>query len=208
MNRAWQTTSFTAALGLFALVGQTRAAVSDNFNDNVTGSQWTYYAQAATPPNELNLAEQNQRLEVLSGGPTSSATDALYLSQFRLSTAADFEMTLDYSFAHYRSAGGLLSTFGLDFGIGTDTVGNDSAAIAFGYLNAGTVTPITSVGYRNGSSSTTLTPLTPTGPATGTFDIRYDHATDTLTLGNTGGGPSTTLVGLVQGQWQAADVLV
>lgn len=183
----------------------------DNFNDNAMGSQWTLLSDDAA---HLNLAEQNQRLEMIADAPASSATDALYLSNgpagFRLSTAQDFHITIDYSFTGYSLAGGNGMALALDFGVGRDLDGTDSAAVGVGYATENIGFPITVqgavIGYRTDDVETQSPYLLP--PSTGTFDIAYDAAGDDLTLGIEGTSISSTLADTVRGVWGANDLLV
>ncbi len=185
------------------------AIQDDNFNDNAKGSQWKLITDNSSL---LDLQEQNQRLEMISNGPTDANTDALYLSNgptgFRLSTASDFHITIDYSFTGYDLAGASGTALLLDFGVGRDEDGTDSAAVAYGYTNFGLGgTPGAGVAHRtdDAQSQDAAVPFLPT---TGTFDIAYNSAGDDLTLSIVGGGISYTLADTVQGIWGASDLLV
>jgi hypothetical protein len=184
----------------------------DSFDDNAIGAQWTLLADDAS---HLNLLEQNQRLEMIATAPASSTTDALYLSNgpagFRLSTAQDFHITIDYSFTGYSAVGGSGTALALDFGVGRDLDGTDSAAVGVGYATESSFGfPITLqgavIGYRIDDAGTQTQYLLP--PSTGTFDIAYDAAGDDLTLGIEGTSISSTLADTVRGVWGADDLLV
>lgn len=185
------------------------AVQDDNFNDNTKGSQWKPLTDNSSL---LDLQEQNQRLEMISNGPSDENTDALYLSNgpagFRLSTASDFHITIDYSFTGYDVAGASGTGLLLDFGVGRDEDGTDSAAVAYGYTNVGGFSaPGAGVAHRtdDAQSQDAAVPFLPT---TGTFDIAYNSAGDDLTLSIVGGAISYTLQDTVQAIWGASDLLV
>jgi hypothetical protein len=202
------------AIAILSLAPSARADVSgDDFNDNLTGAAWSVVSD---DPGHLALAEQKQRLELISSGPVSSHTDALYLSNgpagFRLSTASDFHLTLDYSFAKYQSAGASGDSLALDFGVGRDAQGTESAAVGFGYaasaLGAGTIVlPGGLVAHRTDDLQTTDS-ASLSAPVSGTFDIAYNSVNDDLTLSIAGGSLSYTLADTVKGVWGASDLLV
>jgi hypothetical protein len=201
-------------LVLAAVGGPSRAdVVGDDCNDDLTGPAWSVVTD---DPVHLALAEQNQRLEMLSSGGGADSDDALYLSNgpggFRVSTAQDFHLTVDYSFGAYRSAGAAGDALALDFGVGRDLDGTDSAAVGFGYtavaFGGGTVAvPGGLVAHRvddvQGTDAASLT-----APASGTFDLAYDSTADDLTLSIVGGSLSYTLDGTVRGTWGADSLLV
>lgn len=181
--------------------------LSDNFDDNAIGPQWTLLTDDAS---KITLSEQNQRLEALATAPTNPTTDALYLSNgaggFRLSTAADFTMQIDYDFHAVTSNNVVGSALALVFGIGQDLPdGTNSAAVGWGVTNIGVVVSGLTEAHRINDVQT-LTPLASPGAALGTFFLSYDTLFDRLTLGD--GVNSTALDGLVQGTWGADSVYV
>lgn len=95
----------------------------------------------------------------------------------------------------------------LVFGIGRDEPGFDSAAIGMGYVNVLGL-PVSGLAGRyrvnNVQSSFGDVPLISN---TGKLVMSYDPATDTLLAGREG-DPLLALPNVVQGQWNATDVLV
>ncbi len=189
------------------------ASIADNFNDNVQGPQWTTVVDAVA---QLNIIEQNQRLEVIANGSTNPNNDALYLSNgpsgFLLSTASDFEIKVDYTFTNPTAIGatsaGVGSALGMVFGIGRDLPnGTDSAAIGLGLVHHPTlgVQLAATVGYRVDDVET-LVPIFPPFFTSGTLTITYNSALDNLTLEHASG--SLLLTTLVQTLWQADEVYV
>lgn len=180
---------------------------TDSFTTNSTGPEWQVILDA---PSDLFLEQNAGTLQVLAPASTNPNNDALYISDgpagFRLLTSSNFEIRIDYSFASYQSSvdGG---QFGLVFGVGRDLPdGTDSAAIGYGYFDAGPlVTGIATAQYRINDSPSSLTTIP--GGNTGTFVISYTTVGDTLTLGINGAG-STSYNGIVQGQWAADSVYV
>jgi nitrogen fixation-related uncharacterized protein len=186
------------------------AAVDDNFNDNVTGPQWS----VLTDHPSLTVTEQNNRLEVISAPSNSPINDALYLSNgstpFRLSTASDFEIAIDYSFTQVRNEPALGSLLGVVFGVGRDLDGTDSAAIGYFYSRQNFGLPVTlggvGVGHRTDDvSSEDAAALATTS---GTFVIAYSAAGDDLSFKVDGGSTLYTLQNTVQAIWNASDLLV
>ncbi|MEM9753692.1 MAG: hypothetical protein AAF916_09950 [Planctomycetota bacterium] len=184
----------------------------DDFTDGVIASSWSLIEDA---PSQLRLAEQNGRVEALATNPVNNAIDALYLSEgptgFRLSTASNFEVTLDYNLtqsnvdASTAVSGDLL---GLVFGVGRDLDGTDSAAIGYGIgrLAFGplvfTETALAAA-YRIDDQQTEEA-IVAGRPDAGTFRIAYDAAGDDLTLGITDTATgSAVLEDTVQGIWNA-----
>lgn len=192
---------------LLLLPGPAAAAPQDDsFGDGVRGPQWSLIEDN---PAHLSLAEQNGRLEVLATGSSAASDDALYLSNgpsgFRLSTAEDFRVEIDYSFTDYVNESSFLDSMLLVLGVGRDPEGTDAAAVAFGYGNAGTgIASGLGVGTRTDGTETTDT-LGPGSP-TGTFVVDYAAGTDTLTLGD--GTLSHEITDTVRGLWEADDLLV
>ncbi|MEM1446822.1 MAG: hypothetical protein AAGF84_12255 [Planctomycetota bacterium] len=185
-------------------------AVNDDFADALTASTWSLVQDA---PGQLDLAEQNGRLETLANNPVNNAIDALYLSDgasgFRLSTSADFEITLDYALTDFDSSASVIGdALGLAFGVGRDLDGTDSAAIGYGvskqsFLGNPLVGTALAAAYRTGDLQTEI-PLQLFGPSAATFRIAYDAAGDDLTLGITDPAVSAfVLEDTVRGVWNA-----
>ncbi len=191
----------------------------DNFDDNATATKWL---PVVDHPASLNIVEQNQRLELISNGGTDPNDDAIYLSNasppFRLSTASNFEIAIDYSFAQISGTPALGSLLGLVFGVGRyendgNEDGTDSAAI--GYLYTRTSVPFLGtitgggigIGHRTDDifSDDATQPLAPT---TGTFVISYDAAGDDLAFKREGDATLFTLNNTVQAIWGASELLV
>ncbi len=184
----------------------------DDFNDNVTGPQWT---TVVDEPQTLSVFEFSERLNVIANSPPSLSTDALYLSNgpsgFRMSTAADFELALDYAFNGFdgeRADDGDALT--LVFGVGRDEAGTDSAAVGYGAaaqeVLGTTVISEVLVGAARTNNAQTQELLGLGGPSTGTFSITYDASADDLRLGV--GGNEMLLDDVVQGEWNADSLLV
>ena len=136
MGRFSLALSVTSAI-IFASFATVRAASAydDDFSAGDPQPNWTPFADRA---NALTLAEQNGRLNLVSYGGGVPTNDALYLSNFKLSTAADFVIRIDYTLNGYAGAGANGDRLGLDFGVGRDLPdGVDSAAIGVGYGNVG-----------------------------------------------------------------------
>ncbi|NJL31915.1 MAG: hypothetical protein HC898_09935 [Phycisphaerales bacterium] len=180
----------TLSIGLVAMVltaNGVSAAVTDNFDDNAQGSEWGTVFDDVT---KLSLVEQNQRLEILASSPTSSTTDALYLSNgtngFLLSTASDFEIEIDFFFspAIATTSAGPGSRQGLVFGIGRDLPdGTDSAAVGVGFLDIGFGSFLASSAGQRIDDTETLFPMASPISA-GTFKVTYTTLTDQLILNN------------------------
>ncbi len=196
----------TMVLGFQAVAG---AAVSDNFNDNAQGPEWGKVVDAVT---QLNIVEQNQRLEVIATGSTNPNNDALYLSNgpngFLLSTASDFDIQIDFVIdpTIASTSAGPGSALGLVFGIGRDLPdGTDSAAVGVGFLNIGFGGFLTSsAGYRIDDVETLIPIASPV--TAGTFKITYTTLTDQLMLDN--GNVGLLLMNLVRTTWNADEVYV
>jgi hypothetical protein len=199
----------TIAAVAFSLVpcAAQAAVYVDNFDDNVRGPQWS---EVADDPS-LAVSETSGRLNVLANAPDSPNFDAIYLSDgpqgFRLSTATDFAITIDYIFtaATLDTPGGGL---GLVFGVGTDETGFNSAAIGYGYSGLGTTSTVV--------VSRTNDDPTPRGfdltlPNTGQFAVVYVAANDALIFGTfVNGNPTEVAIldDVVKGDWNADSLLV
>ncbi len=178
---------------------------SDDFNDNVRGSQWTLLEDS---PATLNLLEQNQQLEIIANAPPTSDIDAIYLSNgtagFKLSTAADFDISIDYSLTDWADLGELTDVITLVLGVGRDLNGTDSAAVGVGLTGLGTLAY--AAAYRIDDQQTAV-PLDLTAPANGNLFVSYNAVDDDLTLGLTGGN-AYILQDTVVGIWNADSLLV
>lgn len=208
---------FAAAI-LFAmtieptLMPAAHAAISDNFNDNAPGLQWSVIEDQ---PGQLDLIEQNQRLELIATDPAQPYYDAIYLSSgpagFRLSTAADFHITIDYNFTDPTGDGGVGEALALVFGVGRDPDGTDSAAVGMGwgtteFLGSPVTGPAALVAYRTDDSAAEGDRLL-FAPTSGTFEVLYDALGDDLTLGLQGQSFSYTLQDTVRAVWGANSLL-
>jgi hypothetical protein len=183
--------------------------LSDDFNDNTRGPYWSQIEDNAP---QISVDEVNARLEGQASTSAASHEDAMYLSDgpggFAVSTAADFQAEIDYAFTDVIGAGSTPGIAGLQFGVGTDASGDDSAGIALGIVSNGTFA-IAAVGVSNrvNNIGSAITPVA--GGNTGTFYISYDADTDALTLSTAGYGVGGhTYAGLVQGTWGADELLV
>ena len=201
----------TGIMCLLLGAGGTRvfaAAQDDDFADGVRGSAWSLLEDA---PSVLSLQEQNGRLEVIANDPASPNTDALYLSDgpsgFRLSTATDFMITLDYAINAFDGADAVSGdALALTFGVGRDLDGTDSAAIGFGLTKQGPFTATALVEAHRVDDAQTENVLAVFGPAAATFEIHYDAAGDDLTLGVA--DTTFTLEDTVQAVWGASALYV
>ena len=186
-----------------APVARAASAVDDDFSDGMIGPQWSLLQDNPA----LSLSEQKGRLEVLSAPGGDSADDALYLSNFRLSTAADFSVALDYDFGAFQSGGAFGSGLALDFGVGRDLAGTDSAAIGFGRVGGSPLPFILAALHRTDDAQTTDATAFPV-LSSGTFLLTYDAAGDDLSLGLDGQAPLFTLADTVRGVWGADSLYV
>ena len=184
------------------------AVFVDDFADNVRGPQWTEVVDDAS----LTLSEASSRLNVLANAPANPNFDAIYLSNgpagFRLSTAADFSLAIDYSFNAATPVANAMGSLGLVFGVGRDEEGTDSAAIGFIYSQ---LLGQTTVVVTRTDDVQTFAGNDGTLPNTGRFAIAYRALTDELALGTFVGGEAKvvgTLTGVVRGVWGADDLLV
>ena len=187
--------------------GQVAQAQSDDFNGVGISPQWQLLVD---DPVALNLVQSDGRLNLLGTTGGVPQNDALYLSNgaagFRLSTASDFSIQIDYSFPSVGPSAGQGSQLALAFGIGRDLDGTDSAAVAFGYADTGFgILGALTFGYRIDDVQTLGTP-DPTRPPTGTLFITYNAASDLLALGD--GTRTYTLDDTVAAIWQADSVYV
>ena len=186
----------------------TALAQSDDFNDGTIGPQWSLVVD---DPASLNLAETGGRLVVTATTGGNANNDALYLSNgpsgFRLSTTADFSLSIDYRFSQPAASAGSGAALGLVFGIGRDLDGTDSAAVGYGYATVGPVTlGASAFGYRVDDVQTTSAPGF-SAANTGTATLSYAAAGDLLTATLPGVAPYT-LAGTVRGVWGADAVYV
>lgn len=204
-------------LGLNALPPEVASALpADNFNDNARDAMWSEIEDNA---GLLSINEQNQRLEAVASKTATTVLDALYLSDgpsgFALSTAQDFQMRVSYDLSTpllQADTSGSNWTFALDFGFGTTANGDDSFAAVVGWAPFPVIgTPVRGVGYayRVNDVQTEV----PIGLAadSGTLYLSYTSLTDTITLSSSGYAdptPLATIPGLVQGQWNATELLV
>jgi hypothetical protein len=196
---------FSCVLLLAIAAAPAVAAISDNFNDNSTGSQWSLVQDS---PVKLWLEETNQRLELRAADPTSSSDDALYLSSgtsgFQLKTSSDFSASIDYNFGAFTPATG--GSIALVFGIGRDLAGTDSAAIGYSRSSNALFDGALGAAYRVANVQTNILVAIPFFDSSGTFTVNYTSATDRLTLG--ANGSTANIYNVVQGKWNADKVWV
>ena len=187
------------------------SSVDDDFVDGVRGTQWS---TVVDDPAHLSLAEQNGHLNLLSTGGGVPTNDAIYLSTFKVSTAANFSIQLSYTLANPTPGGANGDRLGLVFGVGRDLPdGTDSAAIGVGYgkeLNF--VATAATAAYRVKDVQTALTPNEAFPANTGTLEVDYIFATDTLSMTRVGSGitytlPAGTVRGTAANQWGTTDGL-
>lgn len=182
-------------------------AQSDDFDDGLAGPQWS---RVVDQPASLNLAETGGRLNLISQISGVATNDALYLSNgldgFRLSTADDFAIQLDFDFSTVGASAGAGSQLGLVFGVGRDLDGTDSAAVAYGIGDTGfALLGGLTFAYRTDDVQTSgVTDFS--RPAAGTFVITYDAAADLLSLGD--GTRTFTLDDTVAAMWDAESLYV
>ena len=197
-----------AAVGLALVVARPAAAQSDDFNDGIIGPQWSLVVD---DPANLNVAETGGRAVVTSTTGGSPTNDALYLSDgpngFRLSTASDFSMQIDYRFSTPAGTAGNGSAVGLVFGVGRDLDGTDSAAVGYGYATVfGQTVGSTAFAFRTDDNQST--PQTNfAAPNNGTLTVSYDAAADLLTATD-GAAMPFTLANTVRGVWGADSLYV
>lgn len=199
-------------------------AQSDDFADGSIGPQWVEFADNpdSLPVPPIRVVEQNGRLDVLANSPATSDLDGGIVSSpsFRLSTADDFAISVDFQFSGSflnQANGDALSLF---FGVGRDFPdGTDSAAIGYGVLTTNIFGPlITGTGptaaWRIDDIQSTATPGGPlnANPLTGSFNVSYNAAVDELSFFiDAAGGPFPVFVpaaNLVKGVWGADSVYV
>ena len=192
---------------LAAVLTVTNSALgqSDDFNDNARGPQWTLLED---DPATLSLLEQNQQLEVIADAPPTSNIDAIYLSNgaggFKLSTAADFDISIDYSITDWTALGGTSELITLVLGVGRDLDGTDSAAIGVGLSGFGALGY--GAAYRIDDQQTAV-PINILPLGSGTIFVSYDALGDDLTLG-LNGGSAYILQDTVVGIWNADSLWV
>ena len=198
----------TAVALFLPAAARAASAVDDDFFDGTRAPQWSLLQD---DPAALSLAEQNGRLEVLATGAGNANDDALYLSNgpagFRLSTAADFSVALDYDFGSFQSGGAFGSALALDFGVGRDLDGTDSAAIGFGRVGGFPLPFALAALHRTDDVQTTDATAFPL-LSSDTFLLTYDAAGDDLSLGLDGQAPLFTLADTVRGVWGAEALYV
>jgi hypothetical protein len=203
-----KTIAWIAVLGLAA--PGFAAVVSDDFNDNTRGPLWS---ETEDPPGNMLITETNGRLEGQSTTTALPHEDAIYLSDgpggFAVSTASDFQAKVDYTVIDIDGAANALSRVALQFGVGTDPSGDNSAAIVVGIGSvAGNPVPVLGTATRTGNVDDSPI-LLPGATLTGTLYISYAAATDVLHLSAVGyGAGGNSYPGLVQGAWGADDLLI
>lgn len=181
----------------------------DPFSSPAVRPQWTTLNEGG-----LSLSQSADHLNLLSTGTGVSTDDALYLSTFRLSTAADFSISIKYVLDGPASNGGNGDRLGLTFGVGRDLPdGTDSAAIGVGYANVGGFVGTASTTAYRIDDVQTNGPSEPFSPLTGTLSISYVTATDVLTLGRAGSAfsyslPAGTVRGTGANGWGASELIV
>ena len=185
----------------------------DSFSGPSAGPQWT-------PLNEggLTLSQSADHLNLLSSGAGLSIDDALYLSKFRLSTAANFSISIKYVLDGPATNGSNNDRLGLTFGVGRDLPdGTNSAAIGVGYGNVfGNVLTAGTVAYRTGTVNNEVETTLGTEaftPLTGTLNVSYDAIIDRLTFTRVGSTftyslPNGTVRGTGANQWGATELVV
>ncbi|MCA9238194.1 MAG: PEP-CTERM sorting domain-containing protein [Planctomycetales bacterium] len=199
-------------LGMTVLAAAPLAqAGDDDFADNNNAPQWLVIQDNAAA---LGIAEVNGHVEVDADGSSSAIDDAIFLSDatagFALSTAADFEIQIQFTLEAFASVGSFGDGFAFVFGVGEDLDGQNSAAIGWALGNAGVGTLSTIVSdYRvndvsTGPSLLGAGPDVTALPGAITLVAAYDTALDRLTLAVPALTLSTNLDGLVQGQWGAS----
>jgi len=207
MTIRYRTFHANVCLLLVAALAVTNSALgqSDDFNDNAMGPQWTLLEDS---PATLSLLEQNQQLEVIANAPPTPDIDAIYLSNgtsgFKLSTAADFEISIDYSITDWVSLGGSSDLITLVLGVGRDLDGTDSAAIGVGLSGLGGALGY-GAAYRIDDQQTAA--VLGLAPSSGNIYLSYNASGDDLTLGLNGSG-SFTLLDTVVGIWNADSLLI
>lgn len=201
---------FVAVLAVIGCAASSGRA-DDDFNDNTPAPQWVVIEDNSAA---LAIDEVNGQVEVDADGSSSAIDDAIFLSDasagYALSTAADFEIQIQFTLEAFVAVGSAGDAFAFVFGVGEDLDGQNSAAIAWALGNLGVGTASTVVSdYRVNDASTGPT-LLGAGPSVGTlpqavtFIAAYDTALDRLTLSIPEVSASTDLDGLVQGQWGAS----
>jgi hypothetical protein len=211
--------SFRASAAAVVTVGAsvvgtraTAAVVTDDFNDNTRAALWSQVEDNAV---NLSVTETSNRLEGRSNGGGPSTLDAIYLSNgpagFSVSALSDFSLKIDYDAAvasmTKTSTSGAIA---LDLGLGTDAGGADSLTVAFGQAYVGPVN-VSSLVFASRTDDVDTITQQPGVPASGTLYISYDAALDAVYLSDAGYGAANadqTYTGLVQGTWNATDLLV
>ena len=194
---------FLAAAGLTLGVARAASAQSDDFDDGLVGPQWSLVVD---DPANLNIAETGGKAVVTATTGGSPNNDALYLSNgpggFRLSTASDFAMQIDYRFPAPAASAGNGSAVGLVFGVGRDLDGTDSAAVGYGYATAFGLTAGSAAFAFRSDDAQSPTQTNFAAPNNGTLTLNYDADADVLSA-SVGGGVPFTLADTVRGVWGA-----
>ena len=200
---------FLAAAGLALGVARAASAQSDDFNDGLVGPQWSLVVD---DPANLNIVETGGQAVVTATTGGDANNDAIYLSNgpsgFKLSTASDFSLSIDYSFPSQAGTAGLAPGLALVLGVGRDLDGTDSAAVGYGYA---TVLPNVTVAagvfaFRSGDvQSPPQANLL--FPSSGTLTMSYDAAADLLSS-TAGDALPFTLADTVRGVWGAGSLYV
>jgi hypothetical protein len=196
-----------AFVTIFLILAGTAGAQSDDFDDGVTGPQWSLVIDQ---PGTLDLAETAGSLSILGQTAGAASNDALYLSDgpagFRLSTTANFAVQVDYDFAAVQASAGAGAQLALVFGVGRDVAGTDSAAVAYAVADTGTgLVGALGFAWRTDNIQTNGVPDL-TRPATGTLFITWSTADDLLSLGD--GTRTYSLENTVLGAWNADALFV
>lgn len=196
---------------LTASIAARSQAADDNFNDNNNSPQWVVIQDNAAA---LAIDEVNGQVEIEADGSSIATDDAIFLSDasagFALSTAADFEIQIQFTLHAFNATGGFGDAFAFVFGVGEDLDGQNSAAVGWGLGNLGINTQsIIVTDYRVNDISPGVNivgagPNPGSLPQTVTFVAAYTALTDRLTFSVPELALSEDLDGLVQGQWGAS----
>ncbi|MCP4454090.1 MAG: hypothetical protein GY809_21735, partial [Planctomycetes bacterium] len=165
--------------------------LEDDFNDNTRGEQWTLIEDS---PSDCWLDEVNQRLELRS--TVASSSSCVYAANgWKISTASDFSLRVDFHFASVTTEETFLfMSFSYDTwdeNIIDFTVGSNSNSPFFRHWvsNSGAV-------YQSGSTVRSVDD--------GTLYVSYNRSVDELYLSTTGYGSENawkTVSGLLSSEW-------